>query len=113
MPDKTTLALLTDAVDRGFEEQVRFLADIVRHPSLRGRGIGRKLLRYVIDDARERLHADRLFLLTASCLHPACHLYRSMGFIDVPLSAEDKAKYKRADVKMELWLNHTARKLAA
>lgn len=37
MPDKTTLARLSDAVEAGFEEQVRFLADIVRHPSLRGR----------------------------------------------------------------------------
>ena len=37
MPDKTTLARLSTAVDAGFDEQVRFLADIVRHPSLRGR----------------------------------------------------------------------------
>lgn len=37
MPDKTILARLSDAVERGFDEQVRFLADIVRHPSLRGR----------------------------------------------------------------------------
>lgn len=37
MPDKSILARLSDAVDRGFDEQVRFLADIVRHPSLRGR----------------------------------------------------------------------------
>ncbi|MBX9752646.1 MAG: ArgE/DapE family deacylase [Roseococcus sp.] len=37
MPDKPILARLSDAVERGFDEQVRFLADIVRHPSLRGR----------------------------------------------------------------------------
>jgi len=37
MPDKTTLKRLSDAVEAGFDEQVRFLADIVRHPSLRGR----------------------------------------------------------------------------
>ncbi|WP_421990538.1 ArgE/DapE family deacylase [Roseococcus sp.] len=37
MPDKTTLRKLSDAVEANFEEQVRFLADIVRHPSLRGR----------------------------------------------------------------------------
>ncbi|HZH47325.1 MAG TPA: M20/M25/M40 family metallo-hydrolase, partial [Roseococcus sp.] len=37
MPDPATLQRLKDAVESGFEEQVRFLADIVRHPSLRGR----------------------------------------------------------------------------
>ena len=37
MPDKTTMQRLAAAVDANFEEQVRFLADIVRHPSLRGR----------------------------------------------------------------------------
>lgn len=37
MPDTATLTALREAVDRGFEEQVRFLADIVRFQSLRGR----------------------------------------------------------------------------
>ncbi len=37
MPDKTTLQKLSAAVEANFDEQVRFLADIVRHPSLRGR----------------------------------------------------------------------------
>lgn len=37
MPDKAVLQRLADAVEAGFEEQVRFLADIVRHASLRGR----------------------------------------------------------------------------
>jgi acetylornithine deacetylase len=37
MPDPAILQRLGDAVDAGFEEQVRFLADIVRHQSLRGR----------------------------------------------------------------------------
>ncbi|WP_027286102.1 ArgE/DapE family deacylase [Rubritepida flocculans] len=37
MPDKALLQRLSDAVEAGFEEQVRFLADMVRHPSLRGR----------------------------------------------------------------------------
>ena len=37
MPDKSIRNRLSDAVDRAFDEQVRFLADIVRHPSLRGR----------------------------------------------------------------------------
>ncbi|MFN3448809.1 MAG: ArgE/DapE family deacylase, partial [Roseococcus sp.] len=37
MPDKAVLQRLSDAVEAGFEEEVRFLADMVRHPSLRGR----------------------------------------------------------------------------
>jgi acetylornithine deacetylase len=37
MPDQDLLAKLRDAVDAAFEEQTRFLADLVRHQSLRGR----------------------------------------------------------------------------
>ncbi len=37
MPDAATLGLLRDAVEAGFEEQLRFLADITRFQSLRGR----------------------------------------------------------------------------
>ncbi|MBY0338773.1 MAG: ArgE/DapE family deacylase [Acetobacteraceae bacterium] len=37
MPDSDILARLSDAVDAAFDEQVRFLADLVRHQSLRGR----------------------------------------------------------------------------
>jgi len=82
------------------------------NPALRGKGIGRKLLQFVIDDARNSLNADRIYLLTSASLNPACHLYRSLGFVDIPLSREDKEKYQRADVKMEMWLNETARKVA-
>lgn len=37
MPDAATLATLREAVESGFEEQLRFLADTVRFQSLRGR----------------------------------------------------------------------------
>lgn len=37
MADAVTLQRLSEAVEAGFDEQLRFLADIVRHPSLRGR----------------------------------------------------------------------------
>lgn len=76
--------------------------------SLRGKGIGRKLMKYVIKDAKNTLGAKRIYILTNAALNPACHLYRTMGFVDIPLTSKDKAKYQRADVKMELWLEETA-----
>lgn len=69
-------------------------------PSLRGAGIGRVMLAYALARA-EALKARRVYILTSSSLKPALHLYRSMGFADIPLSAEDKSKYQRADVKLE------------
>tara|TARA_B100001179_G_scaffold155314_1_gene113395 strand:- start:224 stop:763 length:540 start_codon:yes stop_codon:yes gene_type:complete len=76
-------------------------------PGLRGKGIGRALLQGVIEYAREA-NADRLYILTNSTLAPATHLYRALGFVDIPLTAEDRAKYQRADTKLELWLNAEA-----
>ncbi len=80
-------------------------------PNLRGKGIGRRMLAHVIEEACGD-GIERLYLLTSSKLNPACHLYRTMGFTDVPLTAQDAAKYNRADVKMELWLNQTNRSAA-
>lgn len=69
-------------------------------PHLRSMGLGRKLLAYA--QARAvALEASRVYILTSASLNPATHLYRSMGFVDIPLSAEDAKKYQRADVKLE------------
>ncbi|MCI5049543.1 MAG: GNAT family N-acetyltransferase [Rickettsiales bacterium] len=76
--------------------------------NVRGKGIGRALLRHVIDDAKTRLDAKRIFILSSRSLHPACHLYRSMGFVDIPLTKADTDKYQRADIKLELWLDADA-----
>jgi len=49
----------------------------------RGRGIGRKVLQYAIEQAK-KLGAERLYLETNCRLKNAIHLYESMGFHHVP-----------------------------
>lgn len=69
-------------------------------PHLRGMGVGRKMLAYALERATA-LQAKRVYILTSNSLNPATHLYRSMGFVDIPMNAADKQKYARADVKLE------------
>lgn len=76
----------------------------------RGKGIGEALSRAAIDKARS-LGAERIILYSHSSLKPAVHLYRKLGFRDIPLEAGTYGP-KRCDMKMELWLerdpiNHT------
>lgn len=58
------------------EAQLRWL---LLHPDLRGRGIGRGLLREAIDFGREQGYT-LLFLWTVSMLAVALHLYEAAGF---------------------------------
>jgi N-acetylglutamate synthase-like GNAT family acetyltransferase len=64
---------LTDDGDAGV---VRWF---VFHPSVRGRGLGRRLIEELLDTARE-LGYERVHLETFSELRTAAHLYRSVGF---------------------------------
>jgi N-acetylglutamate synthase-like GNAT family acetyltransferase len=64
---------LTDEGDSG---AVRWF---VLDPSVRGRGLGRRLLDELISEARE-LGFERLRLETFSLLRVAAHMYRSHGF---------------------------------
>ena len=64
----------------------------------RGRGVGRKLLVYVIEQARA-LDATLLTLATNSTLANAIHLYESLGFQHLP---PDPSPYALADVFVEL-----------
>jgi putative acetyltransferase len=69
-------------------------------PHLRGLGIGRRLLRYALAQARG-LGAKRVFLGSSSKLKNAVHLYESMGFRHVPPEDLPPMSYARADVFME------------
>lgn len=72
-------------------------------PRLRGRGIGRKILEYVVDQAR-KLGATRLYLETNSKLRNAIHLYEAIGFAHIPPERIQPSVYARADVYMEMSL---------
>ena len=66
----------------------------------RGRGVGRALCQALIALARDR-GAVRLELMSQTTLAPALQLYRSLGFVEVPLGP---APYKRANIRMALEL---------
>ncbi len=68
-------------------------------PALRGHGLGRRLLLYAIDQARE-LGARSLFLGSSTKLQNAVRLYESVGFRHVPPESLPPMQYQRADVFM-------------
>jgi GNAT superfamily N-acetyltransferase len=76
------------------------LAKMAVAPAARGKGIGMMLGRAAIDRA-QRMGARRVELLSNRVLQPALHLYRKLGFIEVPLGPTD---YRRANIRMELRL---------
>ena len=79
--------------DGGFE-----VAKMTVKETLRGSGLGRRLMQRCIDAGAE-VDAPRLYLETNSTLGPALALYRAMGFVDAgPPSRHD---YVRGDTWME------------
>ncbi len=69
----------------------------------RGQGVGKKMLQYVIDQAKA-LGASRLYLETSTKLANAIHLYESMGFCHLPPERRVPSPYARANVFMERML---------
>ncbi len=90
-----TCALLRahDAGDGTYE-----LAKMAVAEDARGQGVGRALAEAAIAHARA-LGASRVELFTNPRLAPAVHLYRRLGFHEVPMTA---APYGRAALKMAL-----------
>ena len=84
---------------KGFYE----LSKMAISPDLRGAGLGRRLILYAIEQARN-LGARRLFLGSSTRLVNAVHLYESIGFQHVPPESLPPMKYSRADVFMEMLL---------
>lgn len=76
------------------------LAKMAVAPTAQGKGIGTMLGRAAVDRAR-RLGARRIELLSNTALQPALHLYRKLGFVEVPLGPTE---YRRADIRMVLRL---------
>ncbi len=84
-------------------EGIYELSKMAVSPAVRGRGIGRKLLEYVIAQARA-LGARSLWLGSNSRLRNAVHLYESVGFAHVPAETLPASNYARADVFMQMHL---------
>ena len=66
---------------------------------MRGCGIGRRLLSEMIKHA-SRFGAEQLFIISNTVLAPAIHLYRKLGFVEVPMSAQEE--YARGNIELEL-----------
>jgi putative acetyltransferase len=66
----------------------------------RGHGVGRKLLQFAIDVARQ-MGASRLYLESNKRAAAAVHLYEELGFRHLAGPAHE-SKFARADVFMEL-----------
>jgi ribosomal protein S18 acetylase RimI-like enzyme len=69
-------------------------------PPFQGQGVGKFLCRTAIAKARE-MGAHKLLLFSHTSLAPALGIYRSLGFVEVPV---EPGKYARADIMMELAL---------
>jgi putative acetyltransferase len=83
------------------EDGVYELSKMAVSPAMRGRGIGRKILVYAIEQAKA-LPVRRLFLGSSKRLVDAVHLYESLGFEHIPPESLPWVGYARADVFMEL-----------
>lgn len=76
------------------------LAKMTVADSERGRGVGRRLLRFAIDVARS-MGALRLYLESNTRAEAAVYLYEQLGFRHLP-APRHPSKYQRANVFMEL-----------
>jgi putative acetyltransferase len=79
------------------------LSKMAVSPEMRGRGIGRVLILYVMEAAKA-IGARSLFLGSSTKLPNAVHLYEAVGFRHVPHDRLPPMPYTRADVFMELVL---------
>lgn len=70
-------------------------------PSLRGLGIGNKMMQFSIRFA-EQHHWEKILLYSNTILENSIHLYRKYGYMEVPM--EPEVLYSRGNIKMELTL---------
>ncbi len=75
------------------------LSKMAVSPEMRGKGIGRRLILYALEQAR-LLEARRVFLGSNSVLANAVHLYEVLGFKHVTPAELPYMGYARADVHM-------------
>ena len=75
------------------------LAKMVVSPSMRGKGIGDRLIAACIEHARNA-GRSRIFLLSNTLLTPAIKLYRKHGFIET--LTDERSPYESVNIRMEL-----------
>lgn len=83
------------------DEQVFEVSKMAVAPQLRGSGIGKIMLREVIAIAR-LMGAKRLEILSNTVLDAAIHLYKSVGFQEVPFESD---AYARGNIALALTLS--------
>ncbi len=72
-------------------------------PEFQGMGIGNHLMQSSINHAKA-CGTRLIFLESHRSLQPALALYRKYGFVEVP--TDPNSEYARADIRMELSLDH-------
>ena len=83
------------------QDGVYELSKMAVAPSMRGLGIGRRLLEHTVAQAR-LLGAKALFLGSSKKLKNAVHLYETIGFRHVDPATLPDMHYSRADVFMDM-----------
>jgi N-acetylglutamate synthase-like GNAT family acetyltransferase len=75
------------------------LAKMAVTDKYQGLGIGKKLLETCIEKAKS-LGVKHIELVSHKKLGPAIHLYKKLGFKEIPMSEEYKKKYSRCNIQM-------------
>ena len=83
------------------EANVYELTKMAVDTTIRGKGIGQKLMAHCIVFAKAE-NAPKLVLYSNTLLENAIYIYKKWGFVEIPL--ETTSNYDRANIKMELIL---------
>jgi N-acetylglutamate synthase-like GNAT family acetyltransferase len=83
------------------DDSVMELAKMAVSDLAQGKGVGYALGKACIEKGKE-LGLKKIELLSNTVLAPAIHLYKKLGFVEVPLPVTE---YERANIKMELELS--------
>jgi len=75
------------------------LSKMAVDPLFQSQKIGQKLLEFALEFAKNK-NWSKLVLYSSTKLENAIHIYRKMGFVEVPVEAD--VHYERCDIKMEL-----------
>lgn len=70
----------------------------------KGKGIAKLLTLHAIAEAKA-IGKERIIIYSTRMLENALRIYRECGFVEIPLTEEDKKIYVRGDIKLELKLS--------